>query len=324
MVRSSPATRKQQQPPAAQPAADPQQRVREDARSHIQSQKRAMAGSRANAVDAARRQAAPLVETRVFCMAEVRPFGEERRVRLQKACAGDTFFEGFGANGAWPRQVGDPPARRGTQHPLVDPPPPLGPPQGDALVGERGESAGHLHFPTFPQTNLLCWNCAHGFEGPPLGLPKSYDDRTGQYVLTGVFCGPGCALRYCYETSPGQVAPARAGMLGDFLRKAFGREYAMHPQAPPRYMLRAFGGPLTIEEYRRPGCLHYRELRKDELIKDWAPQEVGVTVWGRLVSLRGAAVRDVEEAIQQRRPAKRPQAAETTLDSFLAIKRVKT
>ena len=229
-------------------------------------------------MDPTRKPPPPLVETRVFCVAEARQFGEERRVRLQRACAGETFFEAGGANGAWPRC-----------------------------------------------TDLLCWNCAHPFEGPPLGLPKSYDERTEQFVVTGIFCGPGCVVRYAREHSPEQLVPRRLGWFGLFLRKAFGREYDFYPAAPPRYMLQAFGGPLTIEQFRNPGCLQFRELRKDEMIKDWVAEEVGVTVWGRLVSLRGVTAQDVEDALHREpvRPTKRPKPTETSLDTFFAMRRVK-
>ena len=47
------------------------------------------------------RASAPLVETRVFCVAEARRFGEEKLVQVRRACQGDVFFQGH-ERGQWP------------------------------------------------------------------------------------------------------------------------------------------------------------------------------------------------------------------------------
>ena len=47
------------------------------------------------------RAAAPLIETRVFCVAEAQRFGEERLVKIRKVCKDDVFFQGY-PKGKWP------------------------------------------------------------------------------------------------------------------------------------------------------------------------------------------------------------------------------
>lgn len=99
-----------------------------------------------------------------------------------------------------------------------------------------------------PQT--ACFWCCHAFSWAPCLLPKSYDAYKNLYSCEGNFCSPECALSYSYNDpktfeSTKWLQHALLGSLYSDLYKT----KTLSP-APPRSLLRLFGGPLDIEQFR--------------------------------------------------------------------------
>lgn len=95
-----------------------------------------------------------------------------------------------------------------------------------------------------------CFWCCHAFDWTPALIPTSYDAYKNVYTCEGHFCSPECALAYTYSDNKTSDAMKwnRHALLG-FLYSEIYRVRTLSP-APPRTLLRMFGGPLDIEQYR--------------------------------------------------------------------------
>lgn len=114
----------------------------------------------------------------------------------------------------------------------------------------RTVSRSKLAVSPYPSsTDQLCWHCCHGFDGHPLPMPRSYDERRDVFLVHGTFCSFACMRRFNAD-SGGHVWGVRQTyirLMQDKLVPAGERNYA---PAPPRVALRAFGGYLSIDEFR--------------------------------------------------------------------------
>lgn len=100
-------------------------------------------------------------------------------------------------------------------------------------------------------TDVLCWNCCHGFDTRPVPLPVKYDELRDTFRVMGNFCSWGCAKAYSRDftrTISGRGAQAMAISL---IRKRITGTATPLVAAPPRVVLKAFGGYMTIDEYRQ-------------------------------------------------------------------------
>lgn len=96
---------------------------------------------------------------------------------------------------------------------------------------------------------LACWWCCHPWEGPDVHLPIRYDDRTRKFTTIGHFCSFECAKAWGMDNGG-----SRWGEMLEFLalyRKHAMGKYTPTALAPKRQTLKMFGGPLTIEEFRK-------------------------------------------------------------------------
>ena len=109
----------------------------------------------------------------------------------------------------------------------------------DKIVGDRYG----------PQT--CCFWCCHKFSWCSVLLPISYDAYKNIYTCEGHFCSPECALAYLY--SDNKISDSTRWNRHSLLRNLYGDLYKnskMLSPAPPRQLLRMFGGPLDIEQFR--------------------------------------------------------------------------
>jgi hypothetical protein len=99
-----------------------------------------------------------------------------------------------------------------------------------------------------PQTS--CFWCCHAFNWSACVLPKSYDAYKNIYTCEGNFCSPECALAYNYaDTSISDSTKwLQHALVGRIYTELY-KERLLSP-APPRSLLRMFGGPLDIEQFR--------------------------------------------------------------------------
>ena len=93
------------------------------------------------------------------------------------------------------------------------------------------------------KTNLLCWYCSHSFKTQPLFLPiKKNKDR---YKICGNFCSWGCIKAYSTRNCQGKYN----NLLQTYFKELTGETFLIKSN-PPFPMLKAFGGNMTITEYR--------------------------------------------------------------------------
>ena len=98
-----------------------------------------------------------------------------------------------------------------------------------------------------PQT--ACFWCCHTFSWVPCVLTISYDVYNNIYSCEGNYCSPECALSYLYDSKiPDSTKWNRHALLNHMYSELY-KTRTLSP-APPRSLLRLFGGPLDIEQYR--------------------------------------------------------------------------
>jgi hypothetical protein len=103
------------------------------------------------------------------------------------------------------------------------------------------------------KTNVKCWWCCHNFDTLPLGMPVSYDYKLKKYNVRGVFCSFACMLAYTNNTKGLQPKRYLINYLYKKLTGVFGINFK---EAPSKYILKEFGGLLTIEEFRKLSSEH--------------------------------------------------------------------
>lgn len=108
----------------------------------------------------------------------------------------------------------------------------------DKVVGDR-----------YSQQTCCFW-CCHKFSWAAVVIPISYDAYKNLYTCEGHFCSPECALSHIY--SDNRISDSTKWNRHSLLRNMYGDLYRdrMLSPAPPRTLLRMFGGPLDIEQYR--------------------------------------------------------------------------
>lgn len=98
--------------------------------------------------------------------------------------------------------------------------------------------------------HTCCFWCSHKFHWSPAYSPISYDAYKNIYTCEGYFCSPECSLAYIYNDNRiSDSTKWNRHSLLRFLYSELYKERTLSP-APPRTLLRMFGGPLDIEQYR--------------------------------------------------------------------------
>lgn len=113
-------------------------------------------------------------------------------------------------------------------------------------------------------TDALCWWCAHSFDGIPRFIPTKFDPVRKRFQVTGNFCSWGCARA---AVSRDLIYAGCIENLHNLVSVIHGRRYDIHP-APPREALKAFGGTMTIEEFRSRDKNVYYEINTDRISMD--------------------------------------------------------
>lgn len=98
--------------------------------------------------------------------------------------------------------------------------------------------------------HTACFWCCHKFNGIQIVSPISYDAYKNTYVCEGNFCSPECSLASLY--SEHTMSEGTRWIRHSLLNHLYSALYSegISP-APPRTLLRMFGGPLDIEQFRK-------------------------------------------------------------------------
>jgi len=115
------------------------------------------------------------------------------------------------------------------------------------------------------KTDINCFWCCHMFHSSPVAIPSHILDEI--WHMYGNFCSPECAVAYLFrEKIDNHVQWERYALLNSLYAEDAeidaGSPQGIRP-APPREVLRSFGGSMDIAEYR--SILHEKRLRIDVL-----------------------------------------------------------
>jgi len=97
--------------------------------------------------------------------------------------------------------------------------------------------------------NTACFWCCHEFSSHQFPLPISYDTYQNIFICKGNFCSPECGLAYLYADF--SVSDSTRWNRHALLNHMYASLYkeGISP-APPRSLLRLFGGQLDIKQFR--------------------------------------------------------------------------
>ncbi len=98
-------------------------------------------------------------------------------------------------------------------------------------------------------SNLWCWWCCHNFKTEPCYLPTVHDEYRDRYVVIGNFCSWSCVKSYNIDIGDMYVNK-RAYIIGHILKK-LGIQSRNILAAPPRTVLKEFGGNIDIVQFRK-------------------------------------------------------------------------
>lgn len=113
----------------------------------------------------------------------------------------------------------------------------------NAFGGENSE----VHGRTSTEHSACFW-CCHPIPVAPIGMPTGYDVIHESFTTFGSFCSLECAAAFNFSTNQGsdRVWEIHSWIL--LLGKRMG--CADVRPAPSRYLLKMFGGTMTIDEFR--------------------------------------------------------------------------
>ncbi len=98
-------------------------------------------------------------------------------------------------------------------------------------------------------TNSCCFWCCHTINSKVYGMPYNYDSINDTYFILGSFCSLQCANAYNFSINCGSDKVWEINSWIQMIAKRCGFINIIRP-APSRYLLKMFGGNLTIDEFR--------------------------------------------------------------------------
>ena len=107
----------------------------------------------------------------------------------------------------------------------------------------------HTHRATLENKDrFCCWHCCHPFDGHIFKAPNFYDVVEKKYYVYGNFCSLSCIKTYV-DSSIGSLKYIHQQTLIKMAKEIYKME-DIRP-APPRQSLKMFGGPYSIEDFRK-------------------------------------------------------------------------
>ena len=96
-------------------------------------------------------------------------------------------------------------------------------------------------------TNIHCWWCCHSFKTTPFPLPNKYYNNN--YHVFGNFCSPSCACAYNIDLNDHKIWERNTLILKLYNELTNDNLRNIYP-APPKQILKVFGGNIDIDEFR--------------------------------------------------------------------------
>ena len=96
---------------------------------------------------------------------------------------------------------------------------------------------------------ILCHWCCHAITANKVGMPIDYDSVHNVFHVYGQFCSLSCAAAYNVSTHMGSDRMWDIHSWIQMMAQVYQLPLPIRP-SPSRYVLKMFGGPLSIEEFR--------------------------------------------------------------------------
>lgn len=103
--------------------------------------------------------------------------------------------------------------------------------------------------PSQNRNNSYCFWCCHPPNGNVYGLPYNYDTLNDTFYVMGSFCSFECKSAYNFDVNGGSDKVWEINSWIQMIAKRCGINRIIRP-APSRYLLKIFGGNLSIDEFR--------------------------------------------------------------------------
>jgi hypothetical protein len=97
--------------------------------------------------------------------------------------------------------------------------------------------------------NSHCFWCCHSIDNVVYSMPYNYDIINDSYFVFGSFCSLQCANAYNFSVHGSSDKVWEINSWIQMLGKRYGFTNTIRP-APSKYLLKMFGGNLTIDEFR--------------------------------------------------------------------------
>lgn len=94
------------------------------------------------------------------------------------------------------------------------------------------------------KTDICCWWCCYQFDTQPICAPVKYIPSKDIFKVIGCFCSFNCAKAHMLSIKATDIS------LISFLQKKINGKYTKFEKAPPKEILKKFGGSVSINEYR--------------------------------------------------------------------------
>ena len=99
------------------------------------------------------------------------------------------------------------------------------------------------------KNNSCCFWCCHSINTPVYGMPYNYDTINDTFYVLGSFCSLQCANAYNFSINCGSDKVWEINSWIQMIAKRYGYNNIIRP-APSKYLLKMFGGNLSIEDFR--------------------------------------------------------------------------
>lgn len=100
------------------------------------------------------------------------------------------------------------------------------------------------------KTDLPCFWCCHTFQTPPMFLPIHYDEKENIFTMKYNFCSFSCSVAFWKKFEFKEDYGSLLLLLHHRLYGRYPKNTRLHAAPPIFYLLKNWGGNLSIEEYR--------------------------------------------------------------------------
>ena len=97
--------------------------------------------------------------------------------------------------------------------------------------------------------SMVCFWCCHSIVDQEFGMPIRYDSIHNSFTLYGCFCSLECTAAHNFSVHMGSDRAWEIHSWIQLLARRYGYSGRVRP-APSKFLLKMFGGPLSIEEFR--------------------------------------------------------------------------